>query len=344
MSKSAAARSVFAGLFLAWTALAQCPPPGGYAPPAPPPDNPPVSGPSGSPSPGGPSVPKPTGPSTPGPGAPSAPKPTSNPTTPPRAPATNPTTPRGIGPRTGGMPISLERGATSKDRLRVDWLHPVPPERAQVGTASVGPLPKDEALAALWSEDDERPLLVLRECQLCAGSDGALLSRSLVNDKTMLMTKWFRTVKLPAHVAESGHPFFNVFGGFGFADGWPHFFLLAHPGAEPVAFTGQQVQSQLWKGMFDVLGQRYAKDPQKAVRKWLAVLDRYDTIDAREQDLKEELLEVRAERGPESAKAKKLETALEALAKERADVEAEEAQVRDLGLLKLPSKKVAAAK
>lgn len=344
MSKSAAVPTVFAGLILACAALGQCPPPGGYgAPPLPPPDNAPVTGPS-APSPGGPSKPNPAGPSTPGPGAPSAPAPNGPTTGGPNAPLAGPTTPRSSGPRTGGIPISFERGATSKSRLRVDWVHPVPPERAQTGTAAVGPMPKDDALATLWGDGDDRPLLVLRECQLCAGSDGALLSRSLVNDKTMLLTKWFRAVRLPAHVAEAGHPFFNVFGSYGFEDGWPHFFLLAHPGAAPVAFTGQQTQSQLWKGMFDVLGERYAKDPQKAVRKWLAVLDRYDTIDARERDLKDELLAVRAERGPESAKAKKLEKSIEALAKERAEVEAEEAQVRDLGLLKMPEKKLAAAK
>src|SRR5690606_31730510 len=109
---------------------------------------------------------------------------------------------------------------------------------------------------------DGRPLLVLRECQLCQGEDGALFSRSLANDKTMLLTKWFRTVKLPAHVSESGHAFRNVFDGFEFKDGWPHFFLLADKGAQPVEFSGSQTQSQLWQGMFRVLEQRYGKSPQ----------------------------------------------------------------------------------
>jgi hypothetical protein len=217
-------------------------------------------------------------------------------------------------------------------------VHPVPPERSQTGTAAVGAMELQAALAELWDDEDTRPLLVLRECRLCAGSDGALLSRSIANDKTMLMLKWFRTVRLPAHVAEAGHAFHNVFEGYGFENGWPHFFLLAHPGAEPVAFPGTQTQSQLWKGMFDVLEQRYAKDPKKAVKKWLMLLDRYDTLDASERRLQDELYAARAGEGPESAKAKKLTQKLEELATERAQIAAEEQKISDLGLLKMPEK------
>ncbi|HEB52306.1 MAG TPA: hypothetical protein ENI87_03515 [bacterium] len=232
------------------------------------------------------------------------------------------------------MPISFERGSTSKKRLKIDWVHPVPPKRDGKETAAAGPMPLADALDILWADDDGRPLLVLRECPLCQGSDGALLSRSLKNDKTLLLTKWFRTVKLPAHVAERGHEFHNVFASYGFEKGWPHFFLLADRDAEPVQFTGTQTQSQLWKAMYDVLEQRYAKNPQRQVKKWLKLLDRYDSIDSRRRALQEELLAVRAEKGPKSSKAKKLMAKIEKLDLERAKVEAEEKKVRDLGLLK----------
>ncbi len=230
--------------------------------------------------------------------------------------------------------MTFERGATSKDRLRVDWVHPVPPKRAVERTsADFGPLPLDAALNLLWEAGDSRPLLVLRECNLCKEGDEALLQRSLNNDRTLLLTKWFRTVRLPAHIAEAGHPFHNVFAGYDFKDSWPHVFLLAHPGATPVTFTGQQTQTQLWKGMQDVLGQRYTKNPAKAVKEWLAVLDAFDTIDTRRRQLQDQLDEVRATDGPDSSRAKKLTEGLARLDDERKLALAREAKARELGLL-----------
>ncbi|MGB3967848.1 MAG: hypothetical protein WBO45_14035, partial [Planctomycetota bacterium] len=261
----------------------------------------------------------------------------------PEPPDTNgPTTPRGPAGglrgagRTGGLPLTVERGNTSKDRLKIEWVHPVPPKRSETGTSAQGPLPLAAALDLLWESGDNRPLLVLRECNLCKEGDEALLSRALNNDRTLLLTKWFRTVRLPAHVAESSHPFFNVFEAHGFGSTWPHFYLLAHPGAAPVTFTGQQTQMQLWKGMQEVLGLRYARDAAKAVKEWLALLDQFDVIDARRRQLQEQLNEVRATDGPQSEKAKKL---TEALARNRDDRDAalaRELKVRDLGLLPMP--------
>tara|TARA_R110002073_G_scaffold298939_2_gene465695 strand:+ start:617 stop:1339 length:723 start_codon:yes stop_codon:yes gene_type:complete len=236
------------------------------------------------------------------------------------------------------MPITLTRGATSKHRLKVDWTHPVPPAREGKETAAAGPMSRADAIAHLWAGDDGRPLLVLRECTACQGSDSALFSRSLTNDKTMLLTKWFRTVKMPAHIAERSHPFHNVFAGYDFGKKVPHFFLLAHKDAKPVSFTGVQTQSKLWTGMYGVLEQRYAKSAKRQVKKWLMLLDRYDTIEGRRTALKEELLAVRADRGPDSNRAKKLTAKLAELDEDWAAVEAAEKKVSDLGLLKPPTK------
>ncbi len=331
-------RSLLCGLALSLALAAQCPPPGGYTPPEPPTGGtwtPSRSSNPSSPAPAGPSAPAPAGPSAPGPEEPS----TDGPTT-PRGPAT------GLrpGPRTGGIPLSFERGSTSKDRLKIDWVHPVPPKRSDTQTSASGPLALEQALALLWDSSDQRPLLVLRECSLCKDGDEALLQRSLNNDRTLLLTKWFRTVRLPAHVAEAGHPFHNVFAGHSFADTWPHFYLLAHPGAKPVTFTGQQTQTQLWRGMFDVLEQRYARDPVKALKEWLTVLDAFDTIDVRRRQLQEQLDETRATDGPTSSRAKKLGDALAKLQQERETTLARETKIRDLGLLPMPRTLGAAAK
>jgi len=297
-----------------------------------------------------PSAPNPAQPSSPSTGAPAAPRPSGAPVT--GGPA-RPATPRGPvgGARPGrtmprGFPISFERGATSKDRLKVDWLHPVPPkEGAGERTRAAGPLPLRAALDLLWEEDDGRPLLVLRECTKCEGTDAALLSRSLKNDKTMLLTKWFRTVRLPAHITEAGHPFHMVFRGYRTFDrGWPHFFLLADKGSRPVVFDGKQTQSKLWQGMYGVLEQRYGKNPKRAVKKWLSLLDRYDALDARRVQLREELLEERAEKGATSSRAKKLAKKLDQIEQDKAKVAAAEQKVRDLGLLKRSPKQPVAGK
>jgi hypothetical protein len=197
--------------------------------------------------------------------------------------------------------MTFERGDTTKSRLKVDWAHPVPPQRSGTTTQAAGPLPLAEALDVLWEGGDQRPLLVLRECSKCKDSDEAVLARALDNERTKLLMSWFRTVRLPAHVAEAGHPFFNVFDGHGFAHGWPHFFLLAHRDAKPVTFTATQTPPQLWKGMLDVLEQRYAKDPQKA-------------------------------------RAKKLAEQLQQNAGERVAALAREKEIIDLGLLPMPRK------
>jgi hypothetical protein len=235
------------------------------------------------------------------------------------------------GPATArGLALSFERGNTSKERLKIDWRHPVPPASKEQHTAAAGALPLADALDVLW-ENDERPLLVLRECSLCQDSDQALLSRSLNNDKTMLLTKWFRVVRLPAHVTEPTHPFHNVFAGYDFPQA-PHFFLLADKNSKPVQFTGMQTPQSLWKGMLSVLRERYTKDPEKAVKNWLLVLDQFDRFDASMRSLQEELDATRAKDGPESPKAKELYKRLDEARAQRAETLAREERIRDLGL------------
>ena len=314
-------RAFLPGLCLSVVALAQCPPPsssggGGSGGNQGTPVN--EGGPSG-PSASGPSSPGPSGPTSPGPGGPS----TGGPSSGPRTGGPAPSAPRTGGPGRG-MPITLTRSSTSKRRLSVDWVFPVPPKGEAGRTAAAGALPLDDALALMWEKDDDRPLLVLRECHHCQGSDGALLSRSLINDKTMLLTKWFRTVRLPAHVAETRHPFHRLFSSCTTKAGMPHFFLMAHKDAAPVTFSGTQTQSKLWKAMYSVLDARYAKSPKRAVKKWLMLLDRYDTIEGRRKDLREKLLAVRADQGPKSSKAVKLNKQLAELDKDWAKVEAED--------------------
>lgn len=297
-------------------------------------------------SPGSPGTPAPGSPGGPGTGE-GVPDPAHS----PRGPAgTNPTTPRNGGPaagppngpaaaggRTGarGAVMSFERGATSKDRLKFDWQHPVPPERA-AGTSAAGAMPLAEALDVLWG-GDQRPLLILRECTRCAGTDLPLLVQSANNERTLLFAKWFRVVRLPTHVTDPGHPFHNVFARFAAPAMTPHFYLLAHPGAEPVSFSGAPTQSGLWKGMAAVLRERYLVDPEKAVKEWLALLDQFDNVDARRKLAREELDAVRAEQGPKSERSKQLQERLDTFDKDKAALLAKETRITNLVLQPFPA-------
>jgi len=238
------------------------------------------------------------------------------------------------------MLFTFERGPTSRDRLRIDWRHPVPPLPVGISTYAENALPLEVALQVLW-EGDERPLLVLRECSFCQGSDQALLRRTSNNDRTILLTKWFRVVRLPPHVTEARHPFHNLFAGYVWK-GNPHFYLLATPWSEPVEFTGQQTQTSLWKGMQDVLAERYSRDPAKALKEWLSLLEQFDRLDAQITSMQEQLDKERATDGPESLRARSLEKRLAEARKEHTETQAREERVRDLGLIAWP-KNVAAA-
>lgn len=230
--------------------------------------------------------------------------------------------------------MTFARGATAKDRLELDWRHPVPPERGP-GTSAQLVLPLDEALAVLWG-DDTRPLLVLRECRKCKGTDLPLLHQAMNNERTQLLTNWFRVVRLPAHVVDGSHPFHAVFAGLDSGAQSPHFFLLAHPKAKPIGFTGTQTQQQLWRAMHEVVRERYQLDPVAALKKWQTLLDQFDVIEARQQRWCEQLRETRASQGPNSARARKLEQRLDAAEVEMEHLLGREKRVRNLVLLPFP--------
>lgn len=230
--------------------------------------------------------------------------------------------------------MKFVRGALSRDRLDLDWLHPVPPDRG-FETSAAGPLPLAEALDELWRED-ERPLLILRECRLCEGSDMPLLRRTLNNERTRLLANWFRVVRLPAHVIDNSHPFHNVFAGFGFGADLPHFFLLAHPLARPLPFTGSQTQQQLWQGLHTVLRERYQLDPVKALKRWQRLLDQFDAIEARQESWRDQLAEARAKQGPKSSRARQLRQRLEQGEAQMGVLLEREQRIRNLILLPFP--------
>ena len=234
------------------------------------------------------------------------------------------------------MPIDFRRLETSKDRLEIDWSYPVyapdlGQEKVEEGRTTTGraraALPRERAMLEIRS-GTRKPMLVVRECGFCKGTEEALLSRRLNNEKTLLLTKWFHCVKLPNHVLDEDHPFRNLFEG----DHPPHLFLCRHDGSGAVAMDGQQTQSELWDAMLSLIEADYEGDAAKAVKGLLRVLDGYDAIDARLVELQDRLETALDEDGPRSTKAKKLKRQVDELIAEREKVAAREKELLDLGL------------
>lgn len=246
------------------------------------------------------------------------------------------------------MPIDFRRLETSKDRLEIDWNYPVyapdldqaPVEEGRTTTGRArAALPRERALLEIRSET-RKPLLVVRECGFCKGTEEALLSRRLNNEKTLLLTKWFHCVKLPNHVLDEDHPFRNLFE----QEHPPHLFLCRHDGTDPVAMDGQQTQSELWDAMLELIETEYEGDAAKAVKGLLRVLDGYDAIDARLVELQDRLETTLDEDGPRSTKAKKLKRQVDELVAEREKLAEREAELLDLGLRPLEEDDDAAKK
>lgn len=219
-------------LLLTASALAAQCPPGSYPPPPPPPP------PGGAyPGPGDVSPPSPAtpGPARPSPASPRGPTPaTPGPvatpaTTPAPAPAAGPT-----GPTTGGAgrppvarPVAAQpgagttgrrwtaedfkRGPTSKECLEIEWDLYVPEvatDRSQTA-ARMGALSREDAVARLRGDDD-RPLLVLRDCS-CGSHHGGLLQDDLGPESLRIMARWFHCVRLPEAARAPDHPLSALF-------------------------------------------------------------------------------------------------------------------------------------
>jgi hypothetical protein len=207
--------------------------------------------------------------------------------------------------------------------------------RPGVNTTSVErehALPLKEAMELVVGEDP-RPLLVMRECELCKGTDHALMSRSLDNEQTALLTHWFHCVKLPTNVLEADHPLTLMFKPEKEGDRVPHLFFCNHDGSNKTPLPGDQSQTELWATMFGYLDDAYEGNAKKAVKEMRSLLNQFDRIDNRANEIKARIDREIEKRGPESKRLKKLEAQLAKLEKERVKLLEREKEIRDLALL-----------
>jgi hypothetical protein len=204
------------------------------------------------------------------------------------------------------------------------WDYPVyDPEAGKVveGTSSRAArkaLTREEAVRFI-AGDDPRPLLVLRECKVCNGTDEALLKGGIDNEKTFLMSAWFHCVKLPVDVMEENHPFHNLF----VEDKPEHLFVCSVDGSNHKPLQSQTSRTELWSSMRDLIAVEYADKPDKPLKAITALLDKLDDADRRVRELSERRDEILEEDGPDSRKLPKLTKKLEKEEKELARLKAD---------------------
>lgn len=201
-------------------------------------------------------------------------------------------------------------------------------------------LPIDEAFRHI-AGDDRRPLLVLRECDRCKGTDHALLDRSLDNEQTMLLLQWFHCVKLPTAVMDAEHPFHALFKPAKEGERIPHLFFCDPDGGNKAPLPGDQTQNQLWTVMYGFLERCYQGDARKSVRELRALLSQYDKVDAMELEVKARIDKEIDKNGPDSPRLKRYEQDLAKLQQERAMLVQKEKQLRALALKELQAQKPA---
>lgn len=241
----------------------------------------------------------------------------------------------------------MRRGKTSKDLLQIAWDYPVwkpaAPTTGQSASTGTVVVERERALALeqamqLVVREDKRPLLVMRECERCKGTDHALLSRSLDNEQTVLLTRWFHCVKLPPNVLQADHPLTALFKPQKEGERIPHLFFVDPDGTHKLPLPGDQSQSELWETMFSYLERCYEGDAKKAVKELRNVLNQFDRIDSRTTELRGRIDKEIEKRGPDSDKLPKLEKDLAELEDERKKLHEKELEIRRAALVPAEAK------
>ena len=186
------------------------------------------------------------------------------------------------------------------------WDYPVYTEVAKKTEGSVAKrakraLSREEAVKYI-AGDDPRPLLVLRECKVCNGTDDALLKGGAGNETTFLLARWFHCVKLPVDVMDEDHPFHNMF-----TEKKPeHLFICASDGSEHDALQSETSRTELWDSMRDMLATEYKRKASKSLKDLHKLLNKMDVADTRVNELKRLRDEELEDKGPGSRKLTKL--------------------------------------
>ncbi len=211
---------------------------------------------------------------------------------------------------------SWRRLKTAKSRLEAKWRDLLPSEETV--------LTVKEAIVSL-RKDDPRPLLIVRECDGCKNKEGDLLKRTLEDERFLLATPWFHCVKLDKEAHLPDHPYNQLFKG-----SIPPHVVLASWDGKRIVNVSRAGQKEIWQAMQKVLRVSYKKSPSTAMKGLTKILEKYDALDEREQELLAQLA-VKEERG-KKARAEKLRKEIIELAADREEVIEKEEKLYDLKL------------
>jgi hypothetical protein len=191
--------------------------------------------------------------------------------------------------------------------LQLEWDYPVYAEPEEKSSGTTAKRQRRalavEAAYAFIAGDDPRPLLVLRECKQCNGTDTALLQGGPDNERTQLLARWFHCVKLPVDVREPDHPFNALFP----REDAEHLFVSAPDGSGRVGLESEGSRTEIWKAMGGVISAEYAKKADASMKRIAMLLDDLDVVDSRRREVQLRRDEILQEDGPESSKLKKIE-------------------------------------
>ena len=244
------------------------------------------------------------------------PNPTPDPaSTPDAGPKRGPTTPRGR----GGSPIALTRGKSAKKRSVIQWTWPKPKGETA--------LDYETTLAELRG-DDPRPLLILREGSQYGRGLDKRLHKKLNSESLALLTRWFHCVRFSSQIMEKSHPWHALFSG----RYPPQCFAVSWNGHDSEILSGAFSLRRLQRSFKSIIAVEYRKDVNKALRAWARILDKLDTLDSQEGNLRQNIELLAIEKGEKNSKLRKLRTRLSHLQKLRQSLAKKELAVLDLGL------------
>jgi hypothetical protein len=239
-----------------------------------------------------------------------------------------------------GAAVTWSHRGSALGELRIEWDFPSfakEQEGITVAPAVGSALPAAEALRVL-AGDDRRPLLLLRECWMCQGSEGALLDVKQANEKTLLFARWFHCIRFDDSVRHETHACHLLFK----ENAMPHLLLCEANGNTMTPLDGKRPQSALWSAMRKVLRQAYTKDPDQAVRELFKVLGEHDHLDSMEAEVAARLQKTLEQQPRQSNAVRDLEAQIARLSEQRAELKKRRAEIMDLGLR--PAEEVAAGR
>jgi len=180
------------------------------------------------------------------------------------------------------------------------------------------------------AKGDMRPLLVLRECKLCNGTDDALLSSYESNEDILMMAKWFHCVKLPPTVLDETHPYHSLFQ----EKHPPHLFVSKWDGTAHIPLKGDLSRGELTDNLYSMLGMTYDGKAKPRVKKLKKLLYLYDMLDEKIQRLEITIDDELEKRGPRSKKIAKYRNQLNKALKEMTSLKEDEKKLYDMKLHK----------